>query len=77
MNSTDRDILVKNILVGPHDYTWTAYHLALAINKAILERMLEKAADEVRFMFLETRSGFRLQPSICRVDYSYQPRLCR
>lgn len=55
MNSTDRDILVKNILVGPHDYTWTAYHLALAINKAIRERRLEKAAGEVRFIYLLRR----------------------
>ena len=52
MNSTDHDIHVKNIFVGPHDLTWTAYHLALAINKAIRDRGLEKAAGEVRFIYL-------------------------
>ena len=50
MNSTDRDILV-----GLHDLTWTAYHLALAINKAIRDRRLEKAAGEVHFVFLLRR----------------------
>lgn len=52
MNSTDRDIHVKNIFVGPHHLTLTAYHLALAINKAIRDRELEKAAGEVLFIYL-------------------------